>query len=138
MNLRTIQDVEFGANLASFIPDTSLPNVGDFADAVGWHANRFKDHALARKEGLPGALVPGIMGMGFLTTMIHQWAANASIESIDTVFRAPMLADEPLDISAIVTDIDEETGQVELDLTTKNAAGETRLFGTARVCLPLN
>ena len=138
MSQKTIQDVEFGANLAAFVPDTSLPNVGQFADAVGWHANRFKNHDLARKEGLPGALVPGIMGMGFLTTMIHRWASNAEIESIDTVFRAPMLADDALDIEAIVTDIDEETGTVELDLTAKNMAGETRLFGTAKVRLPLS
>ena len=34
------------------------------------------------------------------------------------------------------TDIDEETGIVELDMTIKNTADETRVFGTARVKLP--
>ena len=48
----------------------------------------------------------------------------------------PLLADEPCYISGVVTDIDEDEGLVELDLSVKNEAGETRIFGTARVRLP--
>ena len=55
---------------------------------------------------------------------------------IDTVFRAPMIADEPCFIEAVVTDIDEERSLVELDMTLKNNLDETRVFGTARVRLP--
>ena len=61
---------------------------------------------------------------------------EAKIEKIDTVFRAPMLADSSLTISAVVTDMDEEEGTVELDLSIKNQAEETRVFGTATVRLP--
>ena len=78
-------------------------------------------------------MVPGIMGMGFLTTLIRQWAPNARIKTVDTVFRAPMLADQPLSVTAVVTDIDEESQLVELDLQVKNEADETRLIGTALV-----
>lgn len=136
MSIETIKDVEFGAELPTFIPDTSLSVVAEFASAVGWSGARFGDHEGARKQGLPGALVPGIMGMGFLTSTIHQWCAGARVEHIDTVFRAPMIADEPCIIGAVVTDIDEEEGLVELDMTLKNSAGETRVFGTAKVRLP--
>jgi len=137
MAVETVADVDFGVELEPFVPDTSLAATGAFADAVGWGlGGRFKDHAQARREGLPGALVPGIMAMGFLTTMIHRWAPAAAIEHVDTVFRAPVLADEPCALSAVVTDIDTDTGVVELDLSVKNAAGETRVFGTARVRLP--
>ena len=108
-----------------------------FARAVGWGAGaRFNDHEQARAEGLPGALVPGIMAMGFLTTMIHRWSPAAQVENIDTVFRAPLLADEPCTLSAVVTDTDPGTGLVEIDLSVKNLAQETRVFGTARVRLP--
>lgn len=138
MSIETVHDVEFGAELPPFHPDTSLANTGAFADAVGWgRGGRFKDHERARKEGLPGALVPGIMAMGFLTSMIHEWSAAARVEHIDTVFRAPLVADEPCTLGAVVTDIDADTGAVQLDLTVKNAAGETRVFGTADVRLPL-
>ena len=139
MSVSSIREVEFGAELEPFEPDTSLAATGAFADAVGWGlGGRFKDHEAARKEGLPGALVPGIMAMGFLTSMIHRWSPVAQVEHVDTVFRAPMIADEPLTISAVVTDVDEDTGVVQLDLTVKNAANETRVFGTANVRLPLS
>lgn len=137
MTVETVSDVEFGAELPAFEPDTSLAATGAFADAVGWGGGgRFKDHERARQEGLPGALVPGIMAMGFLTSMIHRWSSTARIEHVDTVFRAPLIADEPCRISAVVTDIDEDTGLVQLDLTVKNEAGESRVFGTADVRLP--
>lgn len=138
MSITTIHDVEFGAELPVFEPDTSLANVGIFARAVGWGGPRFESHEGARKEGFPGALVPGIMGMGFLTSAIHQWAPAGQVEHVDTVFRAPMLADTPAIISAVVTDIDEDDGIVELDMTVKNTKDETRVFGTARVKLPLS
>ena len=138
MTIRTIQDVEFGHELEPFTPATSLSNTSAFARAVGYDGSgRFEDHNKARAQGLPGALVPGIMGMAFLTSMIHSWSEVARVEKIDTVFRAPMLADHTLSISAVVTDIDEDTGLVELDLAIKNAADETRVFGTANVRLPL-
>jgi acyl dehydratase len=137
MTVQDIRDVEFGVELPAFNPDTSLAVVSQFARAVGWGGARFEDHEGARKQGLPGALVPGIMGMGFLTTMIHQWCPQAKVEHIDTVFRAPMIADEPCIIGGVVTDIDEEEGVVELDMTIKNTADETRVFGTAKVRLPV-
>lgn len=138
MSINTVHDVEFGAELPTFQPDTSLTKTSAFAEAVGWGTGggRFSDHEAAKKQGLPGALVPGIMGMGFLTSTIHQWSDAAEIEHIDTVFRAPMLADSNLTIGAVVTDIDEDTGLIELDMTLKNEADETRVFGTARVRLP--
>lgn len=136
MSIMSIDQVEFGVELDAFEPDTSLATVRGFARAVGWGGSRFDDHEAARREGLPGALVPGIMGMGFLTTMIHRWAPGAKVEYIDTVFRAPLIADEPCHPAAVVTDIDPDTGTVELDLTIRNAAGETRLFGTATVRFP--
>jgi hypothetical protein len=136
MTVRSVDDVEFGAQLPVFEPDTSLANVRRFAIAAGWNRPRFTDHAKARAEGLPGALVPGIMSQGFLAAMIHRWAPEAEIRNVDTVFRAPVIVDEHYSIGGVVTDIDEEQGSVEIDLTVNNDAGETRVFGTARVHLP--
>ena len=137
MTVKTIQDVGFGDELEAFTPNNSLDNTSAFAKAVKYDGSgRFEDHEKARELGLPGAIVPGIMGMAFLTSMIHRWAPEADVVKIDTVFRAPMLADKPLNISAIVTDIDEDESMVELDLTMKNEADETRVLGTANVRLP--
>jgi len=137
MTVVTVADVEFGEELPVFEPDTSLDNVRRFTKAAGWQGPRFTDHEAARREGLPGALVPGIMSQGFLAAMIHRWAPQAQIENVDTVFRAPVLVDVRHSISGVVTDIDAEAGTVEIDLTVVNEAAETRVFGTATVRLPL-
>ena len=134
--VRNIADVEFGAELPAFAPDTGLDNVKRFGKHVGWDGPRFTDHEAARKEGFPGALVPGVMSQGFLGAMIHRWAPAAEIVEIDTVFRAPVLVDQPHSIVGVVTDVDEDTGTAEIDITITNAAQETRVFGTAKVRLP--
>ena len=79
-----------------------------FAEAVGWDGGggRFTDHEAAKKEGFPGALVPGIMAMGFLTSMIHRWSPAAEVVHVDTVFRAPLVADQPCLISAVKNQLD--------------------------------
>ena len=139
MTVQTLADVEFGVELPVVQPNTSLAASSAFADAAGYSGSgRFEDHEKARAQGLPGALVPGIMGMGFFTSMINKWAPTGRIKQIDTVFRAPVLADHTHSVSAVVTDIDEETGDVVLDLTIKNEAEETRVFGTATVSIPVS
>ncbi|MCY3640495.1 MAG: MaoC/PaaZ C-terminal domain-containing protein [Gammaproteobacteria bacterium] len=136
MTVNRITDVEFGDTLPVFGPDTRLANVARFVEAAHWNGPRFTDHEAARAEGLPGALVPGIMSQGFLAAMIHRWAPKAEILYVDTVFRAPVIVDQPCHINGVVTDLDEATGEVEIDLTVTNDAGETRVFGTARARLP--
>ena len=46
------------------------------------------------------------------------------------------MADDSHTITGVVTDIDEDAGTVEIDLTVTNEKGETRVFGTASVRLP--
>jgi len=136
MTVSTIEDVAFGVELPQFEPDTSLKNVRKFVIAAGWNWPRFTDHEAARREGLPGALVPGILSQGYLAAMINRWAPTAVVETIDTVFRAPVVADQPCRITGVVTDINEEEGIVEVDLTLVNDRQETRVFGTASVRFP--
>lgn len=131
--ITSIAQVEFGAELPVFDPDTSLANVQRFGVASGWNSPRFVDHDHARAEGFPGALVPGIMSQGFLAAMIHRWAPGALIISVDTIFRAPVIVDVVHHIRGVVTDIDSEQGLVEIDLTLVNEAEETRVLGTAQV-----
>ena len=128
--------MEIGAELPEFEPEKALANVKRYIIAAGWNGPRFTDHEAARKEGLPVALVRGILSQVYLSARIHRWAPEALIHNLFTVFRAPLIVDEPCCISVVVTDIDEEAGRVEIDLTITNAKGETRVFGTAEVQLP--
>ncbi len=139
MAINVLTDVGFGEELPVVEPDTSLAASGKFAELIGWSdgkPGRFSDHDAARKEGLPSAMCPGVMSQGMLAAMIHNWAPNATIRSIDTVFRAPVQADVKHTIKGVVTDIDEDEGLVEIDLTVINDKDETRVFGTASVFVP--
>lgn len=131
-----IADIEFGEELPAFDPDTSLENVRRFGKYVGWGGGRFTDHEAARKEGFPGAIIPGVMSQGFLGAMIHRWAPTGQIKVIDTIFRAPVLVDQPHTITGVVTNIEEDERLVEIDITIQNEANETRVQGTATVLLP--
>ena len=128
--------VELGDELPDLHPDVSLAKIARFARTARMQANRFTDHEKARAEGLPGAIVPGIMSQGILAAMIHAWAPGCRIERIDTVFRAPVLADSAPVCRGVVTDTEPERGAVHLDLTIENEQGETRVMGTATVRLP--
>ena len=136
MTVASFDDVEFGEDLPAFAPDMGMENVRRFAKAAQMMAARFTDHEGARKEGLPGAMVPGVMSQAILVAMIHRWAPAAELEKLDTVFRAPVLVDEPHEVNGVVTDLDEDARAAEIDLTITNAAGETRVLGTATVRLP--
>ena len=130
---RRFEDVDFGAELQEMKPDVSLDNVKRFGRAVGMTWGRFTDHEQARKEGLPGAIVPGIMSQGILAAMVNNWAPGCTTLKIDTIFRASLLVDSTATCRGVVTDMDEEKGIVEVDLTISNEAGETRVMGTALI-----
>ena len=136
MAIHSISEVAFGEDLPAFTPDTSLAFTRRFTGLIGWDAPRFNDHEAARREGFAGAMVPGVLSQGYLVAMIHNWAPVAEVVTVDTVFRAAVIADEAHTITGVVTDIDEQAGTVEIDLTVVNEKGETRVFGTAKVRLP--
>ena len=131
--MKSFDDVEFGEVLPAFTPDVSMPTVQRFTDAAHMSWSRFNDHEEAKKQGLPGALVPGIMSQGILAAMVNNWAAGATIVKIDTIFRAALVVDSSPQCNGVVTDMDEEAQTVEIDLTIANEAGETRVMGTAVV-----
>ena len=132
---KNFSDVEFGEDLPEIEVDVSLDNVKVFAKAAQMESGRFTDHEEARSNGLPGAIVPGIMSQGILVALIHRWASNADVLNVDTIFRAPLLVDSKPTASGVVTDIDDETKVIEIDLTLKNEKGDTPVVGTAKVTL---
>ncbi len=129
-------DVELGDDLPDHLPDVSPPTVRSFAEATQMMSPRFLDPEGARREGLPGAIVPGIMSQGVLAACIHRWSPGCKIRHIDTIFRAPLLVGSAPVCRGVVTDTDDEERTVEIDLTIVNEAGETPVLGTARVELP--
>ena len=132
---KQFDDVEFGEDLPEVDVDVSLDTVKVFTKASMMLADRFTDHEAAKKAGLPGAIVPGIMSQGILVAAIHAWAPNAKVLNVDTIFRAPLLVDSKPVASGVVTDIDDDTKVIEVDLTLRNEKGDTPVVGTAKVTL---
>lgn len=127
------EDVEFGDELPEHTADVSMPTVHVFTAATQMTFGRFNDHEEARKSGLPGAIVPGIMSQGIMAAQIHAWAPTATIQKIDTIFRAPVIVDSAPRCRGVVTDLREDERVVEIDLTLVNEDDETRVLGTALV-----
>jgi hypothetical protein len=130
-----IDDVELGDELPEERPDVSLDTVRRFVKAAQMDFPRFTDHDAARAEGLPGAVIPGIMSQGQLAAMIHRWAPGSSILRIDTVFRTPMIVGTPVVCRGAITGINDDD-TIEIDLTIlSEASGATGVLGTAHVRL---
>jgi hypothetical protein len=128
-------NVEIGDELPEERPDVSMATVRRFVKAADMDFPRFTDHEHARAEGLPGAVIPGIMSQGHLGAMIHRWAPGCDILELDTIFRTPMVVDTPVVCRGAVTDVDGDV--VELDLTiVSEGTGATGVLGTAKVRLP--
>ena len=131
-----IEDVEIGDELPEERPDVSMGTVRRFVKAAQMDFPRFTDHEHARAEGLPGAVIPGIMSQGQLAAMIHRWAPGCDILVLDTIFRTPMVVGTPVVCRGAVTNV-EDDGTIELDLTIlSEASGATGVLGTAHVRLP--
>jgi acyl dehydratase len=130
-----IEDVELGDELPEERPDVSLETVARFVKAAQMDFARFTDHEAARAEGLPGAVIPGIMSQGQLAAMIHRWAPGCSILRIDTLFRTPMIVGTTVVCRGAVTGINDDD-TIEIDLTiVSEASGATGVLGTAHVRL---
>jgi acyl dehydratase len=129
------QLVELGDELPEEHPDVSMETVRRFVKAAQMDFPRFTDHEAARAEGLPGAVIPGIMSQGQLAAMIHRWAPGSSILVLDTIFRTPMVVGTPVVCRGAVTNVDDD-GTIEIDLTIlSEASGATGVLGTAHVRL---
>ena len=127
--------IELGDELPEERPDVSMATVRRFVKAAEMDFPRFTDHEAARAEGLPGAVIPGIMSQGQLAAMIHRWAPGCTILRLDTIFRTPMVVGTPVVCGGAVTGINDDD-TIELDLTiVSDASGATGVLGTAHVRL---
>ena len=135
MGAKLFDELEFGDENEIKI-DVSMAQIKKFTGASGMAVGRFLDHEEARKEGLPSAIVPGVMSQGLLAAAVHSWVADGVIDSVDTIFRAPLQVDSKPLLKLVVTDRDEDARNLELDLVIVNEANETRVLGTAKVSCP--
>ncbi len=96
---------------------------------------RFTDDEGARREGLPGMIAPGNMSMGLLTRLIDDWCGPGTLRRLGTTFRGLVLPERTIRMHGAVTQKDETTRTVELDVWIESDEGERLVIGTATVGL---
>jgi hypothetical protein len=96
---------------------------------------RFTDDEGARREGLPGMITPGNMSMGLVASYLERWAGPGTLRRLGTTFRGLLLPDRTIRICGVVTQRDDATRTVEVDVWIENDDGERAVIGTATVAL---
>ena len=107
-------------------------------NAVLWNAHRihFDKSYATEAEGYPGLVVAGPLMGDWLTQCVLEWLGDAGILlSIEYSNRKAAYVGDVLHSGGMVKSVDLESGQVELEVYVKNAAGEAITPGTARVKL---
>ena len=96
---------------------------------------RFTDDEGARAEGLPGMIAPGNMSMGLLTMLVEAWSGPGSVRRMGVTFRGLVMPDRTVRQHGAVTQKDDASRSVELDLWMESDEGERLVIGTATVAL---
>ena len=129
------ETVEEGDELPTQELFLAKDQVRAYARAAGQWAPRFTDDEGARKEGLPGMITPGNMSVGLLAGFIEAWAGAGAVRRLGATFRGLVLPGRTIRLCGAVTQKDEPTSTVELDVWLESEEGERWVIGTATAAL---
>lgn len=135
---RYFEDVDIGGELGPLEKKKGLKDVLRFLGVwgQGTEPGRFNSDEEAKKIGFPKAIVPGIMSEALLSQLITDWAPNVHLKTLDCVFRQPVLHDTAYQLKGVITDKNEEKGELELDVYIEGPDGLRPVGGKAIVALP--
>ncbi|HYA35111.1 MAG TPA: MaoC/PaaZ C-terminal domain-containing protein [Candidatus Binataceae bacterium] len=131
----TFDEVQIGTAIGPEHIFVSKDQTRKYARACGLDAPRFTDDEGAKKEGLPGMILPGNMSLGLLSKVVTDWIAGSSarLTRLSTTYRVPVQPDHTLTIQGFVTHSYPETRQCEIDVWIENEEAERLVTGTATV-----
>ena len=132
------EDIEVGDEIEELEICPTTGDVVRYVEVARMQSGRFTDDAHARNEGLPGAIIPGNMSLGFLSRMVTEFFPTGTLRNLTANFRATVPHNTPLICSGVVTEKQEEQGQhlVFCDILMSNETGDRYVQGTAQVVLP--
>ena len=135
------EDVEIGDDIGPVNRIVTNEQVRQFVGI--WRsdesASRFTDDEVAKREGLPGPIVPGPMNVALVAQLITGWTPDVRIKKLDVVFRQLVRHDVPIRIAGVVTDKDVADGEprLECDVFMEDEHGSRLVIGKASVTLPM-
>ncbi|MCB2224456.1 MAG: MaoC family dehydratase [Actinobacteria bacterium] len=113
-------------------------DVERWAEATGDETGFHLDRDAAARQGFEGLVVHGTHVAALLAGMLLSWLGpGAAMASLSCRYRAPALAGDRLECSAVVTSVDGAPGGrlVEFDLSVTGPGGAVVTTGTARARL---
>jgi acyl dehydratase len=132
------EDIEIGDELAELDICPTTADVVRFVDVARMQSGRFTSDDYARKEGLPGAIVPGNMSLGFLSRMLTEFFPLGTLRELTANFRATVPHNTSLTCSGVVTEKQSRNGEhlIFCDVMLSNPDGDHYVQGTAQVVVP--
>jgi acyl dehydratase len=131
-------EIEVGDEIDELEIHPTTADVVRYVSVAHMESGRFTDDAYARQEGLPGAIIPGNMSLGFLSRMLTDYFPRGTLKSLTANFRATVPHNVPLLCSGVVTEKLEVDGEllVFCDVQLSSEDGDRYVQGTARIALP--
>jgi acyl dehydratase len=138
-HIHTLADVQLGDTLGPVPLFVPKDQVRTYANNVGMaNVPRFTDDEGARKEGLPGMILPGNMSAALIGKLVGDWAqeSRAKLVRLGTTYRSPVLPERNLSLHGFVTQVDHGQHIAELDIWIENEDGDRLVTATATVQFP--
>ena len=131
----TRQELDVGDELLRLQMTLSSEQVRRYAIAARMPGGRFESDDAARREGLPGQIVPGNMSIALFCRLLAESLPGGRLERLNATFRGIVRPGHALSIHGVVTERrDEERGMVvDCDLVLEGSEGERLVTGTATV-----
>jgi acyl dehydratase len=128
---------EVGDELPPLRVTLASEEVRAYAIAANMPGGRFLSEEAARKEGLPGQIVPGNMSLALFSRLLGGSTEGAAIRRLSATYRSIVRPGVPLVLRAVVTEkhVGEKGDFVECDLLLENAEGDRLVTGTATIVL---
>lgn len=112
--------------------------VRGYALAARMPGGRFESDEAARREGLPGQIVPGNFSIALFCRLIAESLPGARLQRLNAIFRGIVSPGQPLSLHGVVTERREDADGLvlECDLVLEGPEGDRKVTGTATVRIP--
>jgi len=132
------EDIDVGHELPALRLTLTNEQVKQYALIARMPGGRFMSDEDARKEGLPGQIVPGNMSLALFSRLIGQALPGAALTRLSATFRGLVRPAHALVVHGVVTEkhCTDHGDLLECDLVLESADGDRWVTGTASVRLP--
>ena len=130
------ESVEIGSTIAvehRLAPDART--VHGYAASLSGREPLFSDAEFARELGYADVIVPGPVQSALLEALLARHLPRWDLVDLSLTFRVSVIAGEPISLTAMVIEADDQGHRLVLDLTVENSHAERAAVGTATLQL---